>query len=351
MLYRVNPKASEGPYLERQPACTLGEIGLLEADLQTWLKHHIDTIIRSDELMVIKESRPGEEMPDILALDATGRLFIFELKRWEADQSNLLQVMRYAQMSSTWRYEHLDRFYQADTQNQPSTADGAGSKALLDKHREQFGLDKPLDEHQWNHNQALVVVTNGLDEKTRKAVKYWRSKGLDIRPWVYRVYRLQNEVYLDINAFGQEDDPYEDRTVLYHLINTNYGNDPIAHDYMLEQHRAAAFYGKWKHKIDNIEKGDWVLLYQSGVGVVAAGQCQSEHAHITAPPHGPDDHGEEHYVELKPFYLLREPLTASQLRELAGYHIPLVSTYTSVRAEAGEQLVKACKDGATRNGS
>ncbi|MCS4504304.1 EVE domain-containing protein [Arhodomonas aquaeolei] len=185
-------------------------------------------------------------------------------------------------------------------------------------------------------------MTYRLDVSTRQAVKYWRSKGVDIRPWIYRVYSLDGQMYLDINAFGRADDPYEDKPTQYHLINTNYSNDPVSHDYMLDQRRAAAFYGDWKYKIDNIEPNDRVFLYRSGEGIVAFGVCKSSNPGVKNPPHGPEDTDEEHFVELEPFHVLPQPLSAARLREAAEYHVPLVSTYTSIRSEGGELLWQEC---------
>lgn len=332
MLYRIQHHPETG-MLERQAAATLAELNYKEDDLQKWLVRHLDQVIRTDELLPLTQSRRGEEMPDILAIDRNGRLFIFELKRWESDASNLLQVMRYAQIASEWEYEDLNLLY---TREEPQRTE------LAAEHQEHFGYERPLDSETWNHDQTLVVITNGLDTSTRRAARYWKQKGLDLRPWIYRAYYLNDEVYLDINAFGEADDPFEDKRIRYHLVNTNYSNHPIAHDYMLKERRAAAFYDPWKYKIDNIERGDWVFLYQSGVGIVAFGQCHSSHPKIKAPVHGPDDQDDEHYVELAPYYRLSNPVPAAELRNAAEYHVPVVSTYTSIRTPGGDLLRDYC---------
>ncbi len=55
------------------------------------------------------------------------------------------------------------------------------------------------------------------------------------------------------------------------MLNTNYNNDKTAHVKMLENQEAAAFYSGWKEYICNLQEGDKVYLYQSGVGFVASG--------------------------------------------------------------------------------
>ncbi len=45
-------------------------------------------------------------------------------------------------------------------------------------------------------------MTNGLDYRTREASRYWRSSGLDVRPWVYRVYTgAADEMLLEMCPF------------------------------------------------------------------------------------------------------------------------------------------------------
>ncbi|MEA2117564.1 hypothetical protein [Halovibrio sp. HP20-50] len=333
MLYRIQNDDETG-YLERHNATTLQSLSshYKEADLQRWIFHHLDSVLRTDELLPIQQATRGEEA-DITAVDASGRLFIFELKRWEAHSENLLQVMRYAQISSQWGYEHLNKLYQKLNKSEGQ---------LSEVHQEVFGFSNPLERAAWNHDQVLVVITNGLDYTTRKAIKYWNSKGINIRAWIYRVYEINGQPFLDINAFGQEDDPHEDRPMRYHLVNTNYSNDPISHHYMLNEGRAAAFYTPWKNKVDNIEKGDWVFLYYSGHWVVAYGKCQSETPSLKAPPHAPEDHHQEHFVTLSPFYRLEHSVSPSELRDAAGYHVPLVSTYTQLRTTGGDSLKSHC---------
>ncbi|MCS4504303.1 hypothetical protein NYO91_09465 [Arhodomonas aquaeolei] len=135
MLYLVNQEGTETGYLERRNAVRLHSLNFRENDLQRWLTHRLDRVIRTDDLLPITQSRMGEEMPDILALDRDGRLFIFELKRWESESSNLLQVMRYAQIASAWGYEKLNALYQREHED---------NAELGDAHRDHFGYVETL---------------------------------------------------------------------------------------------------------------------------------------------------------------------------------------------------------------
>lgn len=66
--------------------------------------------------MPISKERKFQEEPDIMALDTNGNLYIFELKRWQAKEENLLQVLRYGQLFGNSSYEDLDNMYKSFTE-------------------------------------------------------------------------------------------------------------------------------------------------------------------------------------------------------------------------------------------
>src|SRR3712207_1131625 len=120
-------------------------------------------------------------------------------------------------------------------------------------------------------------MTNGLDTGTREAIRYWRKRKLDIRPWIYRIYKgASGEMLLDLNAFRSEDDPFEDVEEGYFILNTNYSNDPRDDAEMLRERKAAAFFAPWKHKIARLQRGNWVFLYRSGAGIVGYGTANGQ---------------------------------------------------------------------------
>lgn len=95
MLLRVD---TDGRSVERVPGETLKDFGLKERDLQNILFDSLDRLLADDELVLVSQSYPGREEPDLLALDAEGRLYIFGLKAWESHSENLLQALRYGQI-------------------------------------------------------------------------------------------------------------------------------------------------------------------------------------------------------------------------------------------------------------
>ena len=75
MLYRLK----EDKNYEKVKRTTLANIGWKEKNLEDLLSKNINDLIYSNDLMTIFTQRVWQEEPDILALDVTGNLYIFEL--------------------------------------------------------------------------------------------------------------------------------------------------------------------------------------------------------------------------------------------------------------------------------
>lgn len=88
--------------------------------------------------MPIFKERKFQEEADIMALDTNENLYIFELKRWQAKEENLLQVLRYGQLFGNSSYEDLDNMYKSFTER--------NDISLVKNHSDYFGLEKPLIE-------------------------------------------------------------------------------------------------------------------------------------------------------------------------------------------------------------
>ena len=179
----------------------LKSFDLDERAFQGILHNSLGTLIPEGELLLLMQSRQWQEEPDLMALDKDGKLYIFELKVWESKSENILQVLRYGQKFGGHKYEDLDRLYGKFKKEDES---------LRDAYSRLF--EQELHEEKFNNAQVFVVVTNGIDLKTRQAIQYWREQSLDVRPWVYRVYKgvSNSEMLLEISTFSSNDNPYED---------------------------------------------------------------------------------------------------------------------------------------------
>lgn len=189
-----------------------------------------------------------------------------------------------------------------------------------------------------------MVITNGLDHRTREAVQYWRSCGLDVRPWVYRVYDgAKDEMLLEMSAFRVGDNPYEDLAEGFYILNTNISNTQEDHDDMVTHGKAAAYFDPWKFKIERLARGDVVFLYQSGVGIVGVGEADGNLQ--KAAYHGKSEHkDEEYFVMLNRFERVSPRLTAAEIKSITGINHRFMSTMFGLDAEGGKAVRKFLHD-------
>ena len=325
MLLNINTKTR---YAEKRRTQMLQSFGLDERALQDILFRSLDRLFPEDELILLMQSRNWQEEPDLMAVDKAGNLFIFELKAWESHSANLLQVLRYGQLYGAMKYPELDAWFKKATDP---------SQSLKVAHRAKFGVE--LSEESFNRKQVFVVMTNGLDYRTREAAQYWRTSGLDVRPWVYRVYAGgTDEMLLEMAPFRVLDNPYEDIAEGYYILNTNASNTQEDHDDMLAQGKAAAYFDPWKYKIERLAKGDVVFLYQSGVGIVALGEADGKL--VKAPYQGNPEHPDEEYsMKLQRFERVSPPVTAAEIKKITGVNHVFMGTMFGVHEDGGKAIV------------
>jgi hypothetical protein len=292
---------------QRMLGTQLKDFGLKETDFQTVLYQSLDRLVGEDELLLLMRSRSWREEPDLMALDRDGRLYIFEIKVWESQSENLLQVLRYGQLNGALDYDGLNKIWAREPRQ---------FEMLREAHKHKFECELPIE--RFNNKQVFVVLTNGLDSKTRQAIRYWRSTGLDVRPWIYRSYAIEQKLYIEISAFRTEDDPLEDMGEShgnnFYIFNTNFGNDAADDADMLANKRVAAYYTPWKYKVERLHRGDHMFLYRSGVGIVAAGRADGKLQKL--------DHdglvSEEYRMGLTEFRLVNPAITAAEMKQITG---------------------------------
>lgn len=336
MLLNINTKTR---YAEKRRTELLQSFGLDEQALQNILFKSLDRLFPDDELILLMQSRRWQEEPDLMAVDKDGSLFIFELKAWESHSSNLLQVLRYGQIYGAMKYLELDAWFKKSTDS---------SQSLKESHKAKFGVE--LSDEDFNGKQVFVVMTNGLDYRTREATQYWRSCGLDVRPWVYRVYAGgSDEMLLEMSPFRVFDNPYEDIAEGYYILNTNVSNTQEDHDDMLSHGKAAAYFDPWKFKIERLAKGDVIFLYQSRVGIVAVGEADGKL--VKTPYQGDLAHPDEEYsMKLQGFYRVSPPLTAAEIKKITGINYRFMSTMFGLDADSGKKIRKVIHDNCQAKG-
>jgi len=333
MLYLLaRTVGSKEPDLKEVSVSSLENANWTEKNLENVLSKRIDLVLRESQLMVIFQERQWQEEADILALDKTGVLYIFEIKRTKSDQSNLLQVLRYGQVFGQYLFHDLQDLFRKYTSN-----DGAD---LCELHRDYFMLPEALAPEAFNIEQKFVVVTAGIDLKTLEAVRYWRKKGLPIIPLTYHVYEMGKEFLLEFHSYAPQAEDYRGLLSEACIVNTNRTYDGNAYKAMLAQGKASAFGGR-RTAVDGIAKHSRVFLYHNGVGVIAMGTVKDGKVHEVRST-GPED--EEHYMLLDMKYSAvpyQEPdkcVSPSEIRTSTGTNIVYRQTVFGIDKQMADAI-------------
>jgi hypothetical protein len=313
--------------IRRVQRSRLFDIGWKEENLQRLLFKNLEKVLQDEELLLLMQSRKWQEEPDLMAMDSNGDLYIFELKAWESHEYNLLQALRYGQIYGQYSYESLNDLF---TKCFPE------SQNLLKALNNKFGTNLTADSI--NTRQHFIVITNGLDFKTRQAILYWSEKGIYIRSWIYRIYKLsEDNVLLEFDTFRIREDPYEDVEQGYYILNTNYAFNPECDKDMVDNQKAAAYYDPWKRNIERLKKGDKVFLYRSGEGIVAMGIASGKREKKPYPGcKEPEDN--EYFMKLDKFKKLIRPLPAAEIKRITEVNYRFMSTMFAVDKDSGDRL-------------
>lgn len=266
MLYLLEKdNKTKEPNLQPIALSSLMEAGWREKDLENILSKNLSLVLRENQLMVIAQERQWQEEADILAMDESGTLYIFEIKRTQSDDSNLLQVIRYGQIFGQYAYLDLEAMFR----KLPANHDAS----LAEAHKNHFELAEPLPPRDFNKKQQFVVVTAGVDLKTVEAVAYWREKGLPIATLTYHVYRHGNSHLVEFHSYSPQPEDYIGLLSHDYVINTCLTYIPTAYKNMLAENKVAAYGGR-AAAVDGIQKHDRVFLYHNRVGVIAVGKAK-----------------------------------------------------------------------------
>ena len=266
MLFKLKSAGKSFDAVEPVEFEDFSSFGQLEKDLEDLIARNILGVLFEDAgLMPIYQERQGERVGDIYALDATGDLTIFELKRSTADEGAVQQVLRYAQDAGQWSLAQLEDRFRAYQD---------ADKDLAKEHQEAFDLDAPLGTYEFNRRQRLVVIGSGADDGLINAVDYWRRQGISIDFLPYRIYKLADEYYFEFFAlpYDRHRNPADVKGVLF---DTNRTYDPDAIWYMMEKRRVAAF-GDAMRFVEQVSIGDTVFFSHRWSGIVAAATVRSD---------------------------------------------------------------------------
>lgn len=243
------------------------EIKGREKDLEVLIAHHMEELfVEESQLMTIFQERSRQEEADILSLDRYGNLVIFELKKNHVKEDAIMQIMRYAQKFGQFSYERLNKLYAKYHQRNKNLD-------LKEAHREAFDLSAPLPEDSFNTKQKLILIGNSTDTELMRAVDYWKLKGIEIDYIPYRFYHIGNKEYFELfsKPYDYHFNPKERKGIIFDTCRSHEQN--AVWD-MLKNNKISA-YGNVRDFVDRFKKGDMVLYYHKGFGIIAVGKIIS----------------------------------------------------------------------------
>jgi len=126
----------------------------------------------------------------------------------------------------------------------------------------------------------------------------------------------------------------------FHVLNTNKGNRVEDHEMMLAEGVAAAFYSPWKKNINRIKANDVVFLYENGKGIVAFGLGTG----VTQMTDHEGAKDECHFQKLQDFTILKQPLSASDIKKILGRNVVFLKTMSGM--PDGQKVLDIVKNNA-----
>jgi hypothetical protein len=129
----------------------------------------------------------------------------------------------------------------------------------------------------------------------------------------------------------------------FFILNTNKRHDVDSHRDMVTNGVAAAFCDPWKKKIERIEEGSVVFLYENGVGIVGTGVAPRE---VEKVEYG--GVAEDAYRKKLIGYRRVKPLNAreikKEIKKVGGGNLVFLSTLTEVPAIYGQKIQENLQD-------
>lgn len=269
MLYQLDLDSDPSSALEPLKFSSLSDLEKHEKDLEKILAENLFGVLFDDvRLLPIFQERSYQEEADIYAVNESGDLIIFELKRGRSGKGAVAQLLRYSEAAGQWPYERLNSMYQKYVGGE----DGGAEETLQAAHQEAYQLEEPLPSHEFNRRQHLRIVGHAANEELVDAVDYWKNHGIGIDFVPYRIYEIGGDRYFEFFSlpYDRHRNPSALKGVLFDT-NASYSEESVWE--MMEEERVAA-YGGAKRFVDHIERGDLVFFYHKGTGIVAAGRVK-----------------------------------------------------------------------------
>lgn len=152
-----------------------------EVELEELLEKNPELIL-DEPLLVIGRQNPTDlgKALDLLAIDASGRTVVAELKKAQTPRQVVAQALEYASYIATLDYGQLNEMacrYFSDTKREKKWG------SLVEAFGATFRLESAVPDPQeisWNGHQRIVIVAEQVTEDVARVCSYLRRNRLDV---------------------------------------------------------------------------------------------------------------------------------------------------------------------------
>jgi alkylated DNA nucleotide flippase Atl1 len=174
---------------------TFSDIGAKERqDIQRWIKQTPE--ILGEDIMIIGEEisswTKSKDRPDLLGIDASGKLVVVEIKRDSSDPNHHLQVLRYASYVSTLSVDQVIEVFAAFRQEEGL---GDASEAEAGEILAEF-TNGALAEIDDDEQPRMILAAAQYRPEVMSTVLWLRKFGLDIGCVRLEPFEIDNRVVL-----------------------------------------------------------------------------------------------------------------------------------------------------------
>lgn len=256
--------------LESQPylISSASELSILEKDLENWMSQNNGLLFGNERLLVIGQSVSGQNMADILALDADRNLIVVEVKRDWSDRSTVGQLLEYAAKMANSKYEDLEKraheYWQDDSQS------------LIDKFQNFFD-DKTATQENIPDGLRTYIVAPGSDENLQDIVNWLKEYEVPIDFVPFTLYKGSGHEDILLEIATLPDRPNNGSASGYEwqgdwFFNTNETYAPNAYKRMFDESVVAIYgYPTGPDNLEGSEGGQRVFAYVNQKGILAVG--------------------------------------------------------------------------------
>ncbi len=186
----------------------LGDLGLLESDLEEFVRKHIGVLFEDESLLIVGQQPVNTQLgrADLIALNSEGNLVLIELKRDAQAMARRpepfeTQAIRYAASCATIRTQQdlVQKLFAPYITNHWAEFQGKGRDSvdvatlLLADFLSQTNATRTFNQH-----QSIVLIASSFDEQTLSGCGWLVQNGIDLRCIQLTVLKHNNQHFLNI---------------------------------------------------------------------------------------------------------------------------------------------------------